>query len=54
MSAVKLADFVAVCVDDSSRTALKRAVANRKDAEVNYHEHEFQAPDKTKRSLILE
>lgn len=43
-----------VCVDKRSRVALKRALAKQMDLDVEYHEHEYQVPDESKRTLVLE
>ena len=43
-----------VCVDARSRASLRRTIAEQVDPDVQYHEHEYQVPDKSRRSLVLD
>ncbi|KAK5291041.1 hypothetical protein LTR99_010957 [Exophiala xenobiotica] len=46
--------LVSVCVDARSRASLRRTIAEQVDPDVQYHEHEYQVPDKSRRSLVLD
>ncbi|KAK5214885.1 hypothetical protein LTR72_012013 [Exophiala xenobiotica] len=46
--------LVSVCVDARSRASLRSAIAEQVDPDVQYHEHEYQVPDKSRRSLVLD
>lgn len=50
----KILTWRLVCVDARSRAAVRRAVAQQEDVKVQYHEHEYQVPEKSKRSVMFE